>query len=66
MKSAPAHVTGAATLGDALRRAESAYTRLGTAARNGNRSAYRRAAGSVREAEAAVASALKQLGQPPA
>jgi hypothetical protein len=59
-------VTGAAALGDALKRAESAYTRLGTAARNGNRSAYRRAAGSVREAEAAVASALKQLGQPPA
>ncbi len=66
VKDAPASVTGATALGDAVRTAEAAYTRLGTAARNGNRSAYRRAGDSVRQAERDVDTALKQLGEPPA
>ena len=66
VKDAPASVTGAAALGDAMSRAESAYTRLATSAHNGNRSAYRRAADSVRKAEADVATTLKSLGNPPA
>ena len=66
VKDAPASVTGAAALGDAMGRAESAYKRLATSAHNGNRSAYRRAADSVRKAEADVAAALKSLGNPPA
>ena len=41
------------------------YTRLATAAHNGNRSAYRRAADSVRRAESDVAADLEALGEPP-
>jgi hypothetical protein len=57
-------VSGATAVGDAMDHADAAYTRLATAAHNGNRSAYHRAADSVRKAEADVAAALKQLGEP--
>ena len=54
----------AAALATALRRAEGAYGRLARSARNGNRSAYRRAVDSVRSAEGDVDRALARLGEP--
>jgi serine/threonine protein kinase len=61
---APATVPQAGAVDAALRRAESAYTRLARSVHNGNRPAYRRAVASVRSAEAGVDRALERLGSP--